>query len=51
MDGCYLKALSGFVMVLSEAGDMIFLSENVNRLLGLSQVWGWRGGAPHYSAC
>ncbi|XP_010565521.1 PREDICTED: hypoxia-inducible factor 3-alpha-like [Haliaeetus leucocephalus] len=37
VDGCYLKALSGFVMVLSEAGDMIFLSENVNRLLGLSQ--------------
>ncbi|XP_065520615.1 hypoxia-inducible factor 3-alpha-like, partial [Lathamus discolor] len=27
----------GFVMVLSEGGDMIFLSENVNRLLGLSQ--------------
>ncbi|XP_040977686.1 hypoxia-inducible factor 3-alpha-like [Aquila chrysaetos chrysaetos] len=38
VDGCYLKALSGFVMVLSEAGDMIFLSENVNRLLGLSQL-------------
>ncbi|XP_040977807.1 LOW QUALITY PROTEIN: hypoxia-inducible factor 3-alpha-like [Aquila chrysaetos chrysaetos] len=38
VDGCYLKALSGFVMVLSEVGDMIFLSENVNRLLGLSQL-------------
>ncbi|XP_071656964.1 hypoxia-inducible factor 3-alpha isoform X4 [Patagioenas fasciata] len=38
VDGCYLQALGGFVMVLSEAGDMIFLSENVQRLLGLSQL-------------
>ncbi|KAM4643470.1 neuronal PAS domain-containing protein 1 [Amazona ochrocephala] len=38
VDGCYLQALGGFVMVLSEGGDMIFLSENVNRLLGLSQL-------------
>ncbi|XP_069738782.1 hypoxia-inducible factor 3-alpha [Phaenicophaeus curvirostris] len=38
VDACYLQALGGFVMVLSEGGDMIFLSENVNRLLGLSQL-------------
>ncbi|XP_061875597.1 hypoxia-inducible factor 3-alpha [Colius striatus] len=38
VDGCYVKALSGFLMVLSDGGDMIFLSENVNRLLGLSQL-------------
>ncbi|RMC22886.1 hypothetical protein DUI87_00117 [Hirundo rustica rustica] len=38
VDGCYLQALSGFVMVLSEGGDMIYLSENVSRLLGLSQL-------------
>ncbi|XP_068766659.1 hypoxia-inducible factor 3-alpha, partial [Struthio camelus] len=38
VDGCYLPALGGFVMVLSDAGDMIYLSENVNRLLGLSQL-------------
>ncbi|XP_058684914.1 LOW QUALITY PROTEIN: hypoxia-inducible factor 3-alpha-like, partial [Poecile atricapillus] len=38
VDGCYLQALSGFVMVLSRGGDMIYLSENVSRLLGLSQL-------------
>ncbi|XP_021239606.1 hypoxia-inducible factor 3-alpha-like [Numida meleagris] len=38
VDVCYARALSGFLMVLSEGGDMIFLSENVSRLLGLGQV-------------
>ncbi|XP_061699004.1 hypoxia inducible factor 1 subunit alpha a isoform X2 [Syngnathoides biaculeatus] len=33
----YLKALEGFLMVLSEDGDMIYLSENVNKCLGLAQ--------------
>ncbi|RVE57229.1 hypothetical protein OJAV_G00214360 [Oryzias javanicus] len=33
----YLKALDGFLMVLSEDGDMIYLSENVNKCLGLAQ--------------
>uniref|UniRef100_A0A674DRE5 Hypoxia-inducible factor 1-alpha n=1 Tax=Salmo trutta TaxID=8032 RepID=A0A674DRE5_SALTR len=33
----YLKALEGFLMVLSEDGDMIYLSENVNKYLGLAQ--------------
>ncbi|KAJ7990775.1 hypothetical protein DPEC_G00290410 [Dallia pectoralis] len=36
-DGSYLKALEGFLMVLSEDGDMIYLSENVNKCLGLAQ--------------
>ncbi|XP_062974259.1 hypoxia-inducible factor 1-alpha isoform X2 [Elgaria multicarinata webbii] len=33
----YLKALDGFVMVLSEDGDMVFMSENVNKCMGLTQ--------------
>lgn len=38
LDNSYLKALEGFLMVLSEDGDMIFLSENINKCLGLAQV-------------
>lgn len=38
LNGFYLKALEGFLMVLSEDGDMIYLSENVNKCLGLAQV-------------
>lgn len=38
LNGSYLKALEGFLMVLSEDGDMIYLSENVNKCLGLAQV-------------
>eukprot|EP00076_Gallus_gallus_P034724 XP_025000262.1 neuronal PAS domain-containing protein 1 isoform X1 [Gallus gallus] len=38
VDVCYARALSGFLMVLSDGGDMIFLSENVSRLLGLGQL-------------
>ncbi|XP_077411780.1 hypoxia inducible factor 1 subunit alpha a [Vanacampus margaritifer] len=37
LNGSYLKALEGFLMVLSEDGDMIYLSENVNKCLGLAQ--------------
>ncbi|XP_015277511.1 PREDICTED: hypoxia-inducible factor 1-alpha isoform X2 [Gekko japonicus] len=33
----YLKALDGFVMVLSEDGDMVYMSENVNKCMGLTQ--------------
>lgn len=36
----YLKALEGFLMVLSEDGDMVHLSENVNKCMGLTQVRG-----------
>lgn len=38
LNSSYLKALEGFLMVLSEDGDMIYLSENVNKCLGLAQV-------------
>ncbi|MEQ2185365.1 hypothetical protein GOODEAATRI_017484 [Goodea atripinnis] len=34
----YLKILEGFLMVLSTTGDMIFLSENVSKYMGLSQT-------------
>ncbi|XP_033498424.1 hypoxia inducible factor 1 subunit alpha a isoform X1 [Epinephelus lanceolatus] len=37
LNSSYLKVLDGFLMVLSEDGDMIYLSENVNRCLGLAQ--------------
>lgn len=38
LNSSYLKALDGFLMVLSEDGDMIYLSESVNKCLGLAQV-------------
>ena len=34
----YLRALEGFLMVLSTEGDMIFLSSNVSKYMGLTQV-------------
>ncbi|XP_021167115.1 endothelial PAS domain-containing protein 1 isoform X2 [Fundulus heteroclitus] len=34
----YLKILEGFLMVLSTTGDMIFLSDNVSKYMGLSQT-------------
>uniref|UniRef100_M4AG94 Hypoxia-inducible factor 1-alpha n=1 Tax=Xiphophorus maculatus TaxID=8083 RepID=M4AG94_XIPMA len=37
LSGSYLKALDGFLVVLSEDGDMIYISENVNKCLGLAQ--------------
>ncbi|KAM9294658.1 hypoxia-inducible factor 1-alpha [Gastrophryne carolinensis] len=37
LNGFYLKALEGFVLVLTEEGDMIYLSENVNKCMGLTQ--------------
>ncbi|XP_052007058.1 hypoxia-inducible factor 1-alpha-like isoform X2 [Xyrauchen texanus] len=33
-----LKALDGFLMVLSADGDMVYLSENVSKCLGLPQI-------------
>ncbi|XP_078287340.1 hypoxia-inducible factor 3-alpha-like [Rhinoraja longicauda] len=38
LNAFYLRALHGFFMVLSEEGDMVYLSENVNRFLGLTQL-------------
>ncbi|XP_034564234.1 endothelial PAS domain-containing protein 1-like [Notolabrus celidotus] len=34
----YLKTLEGFLMVLSAEGDMIFLSHNVSKYMGLTQT-------------
>ncbi|KAJ8356422.1 hypothetical protein SKAU_G00192160 [Synaphobranchus kaupii] len=38
LNSFYLKALEGFLMVLSEDGDMVYLSENVSKCMGLSQL-------------
>lgn len=38
MDNLYLKSLEGFVIVVTSDGDMIFLSENVSKFMGLTQV-------------
>lgn len=37
-DRLYPRALAGFVMVLTEEGDMIFLSEGVSKYIGIAQV-------------
>ncbi|XP_070846841.1 endothelial PAS domain-containing protein 1 [Chaetodon trifascialis] len=34
----YLRILEGFLMVLSTEGDMIFLSDNVSKFMGLTQT-------------
>ncbi|XP_076268178.1 HIF-1 transcription factor component sima isoform X3 [Rhynchophorus ferrugineus] len=34
----FLKSLEGFVLVLSAEGDFVYLSENVNEYLGITQV-------------
>lgn len=38
MDSLYLKSLEGFVTVVTSDGDIIFLSENINKFMGLTQV-------------
>ncbi|MCJ8738716.1 hypothetical protein PDJAM_G00038970 [Pangasius djambal] len=38
MDSLYLKSLQGFVAVVTSEGDMIFLSENISKFMGLTQV-------------
>jgi len=38
LDSLYLKSLEGFVAVVTSDGDMIFLSENVSKFMGLTQV-------------
>uniref|UniRef100_A0A3B3RZT8 Hypoxia inducible factor 1 subunit alpha, like n=1 Tax=Paramormyrops kingsleyae TaxID=1676925 RepID=A0A3B3RZT8_9TELE len=37
-DRLYPRALAGFVMVLTEEGDMIFLSESVSKYIGIAQL-------------
>lgn len=38
MDAFYPQALAGFIMVMTEEGDMIYLTENVNKHIGVTQV-------------
>lgn len=38
MDSWYLKSLGGFITVVTSDGDMVFLSENINKFMGLTQV-------------
>ncbi|XP_052427727.1 endothelial PAS domain-containing protein 1 [Carassius gibelio] len=38
MDSWYLKSLGGFISVVTSDGDMVFLSENINKFIGLTQV-------------
>ncbi|NP_001295488.1 hypoxia inducible factor 1 subunit alpha a [Danio rerio] len=37
-NGSFLKALDGFLLVLSADGDIVYLSENVSKCLGLPQI-------------
>lgn len=37
-DPLFLKALEGFVVIISADGDLVYLSENVNEYLGITQV-------------
>ncbi|KAG7268952.1 hypothetical protein CRUP_008607 [Coryphaenoides rupestris] len=38
MDNLYLKSLEGFVTVVTSDGDMVFLSDNISKFMGLTQV-------------
>lgn len=37
-ESVFLKSLEGFLLVLSPEGDFVYLSENVNEYLGITQV-------------
>jgi len=38
LDQQYYKSLDGFLMVITKDGDIIFVSENIEKYLGLTQV-------------
>uniref|UniRef100_A0A8C6WS00 Endothelial PAS domain protein 1b n=1 Tax=Neogobius melanostomus TaxID=47308 RepID=A0A8C6WS00_9GOBI len=38
LDSLYLKSLEGFITVVTSDGDMVFLSENISKFMGLTQV-------------
>ncbi|XP_077468730.1 endothelial PAS domain-containing protein 1b isoform X1 [Stigmatopora argus] len=38
MSSLYLNSLEGFITVVTSDGDMVFLSENINKFMGLTQV-------------
>uniref|UniRef100_A0A4W4DMT2 Hypoxia inducible factor 1 subunit alpha, like n=1 Tax=Electrophorus electricus TaxID=8005 RepID=A0A4W4DMT2_ELEEL len=37
-DTFYQQALAGFVLVMTEEGDMVFLSDNVSKFVGINQM-------------
>ncbi|KAK2881023.1 hypothetical protein QQF64_008640 [Cirrhinus molitorella] len=37
-DAFYQQALSGFILVMTEEGDMVFLSESVSKYIGITQL-------------
>ncbi|XP_063061742.1 hypoxia inducible factor 1 subunit alpha, like isoform X2 [Engraulis encrasicolus] len=37
-DELYQHAIDGFIMVMTEEGDMVFLSDSVNKYLGITQL-------------
>jgi hypothetical protein len=38
VDGFYPRALAGFILVMTEEGDMIYLGDSVSKHLGIPQV-------------
>ncbi|XP_056290969.1 endothelial PAS domain-containing protein 1b isoform X2 [Pseudoliparis swirei] len=38
MDSLYLKSMEGFITMVTSDGDMIFLSDNISKFMGLTQV-------------
>ncbi|XP_041668971.1 hypoxia inducible factor 1 subunit alpha, like isoform X2 [Cheilinus undulatus] len=38
MDSFFPQVLAGFIMVMSEEGDLIYLTENVNKHIGITQL-------------
>lgn len=38
LDSLYLKSLEGFITMVTSDGDIIFLSENISKFMGLTQV-------------
>ncbi|KAM6932255.1 hypoxia inducible factor 1 subunit alpha, like [Lycodopsis pacificus] len=38
MDSFYPQALAGFIMVMTEEGDMIYLTENISTHIGITQL-------------
>jgi len=37
----YYKSLDGFLIVIAKSGDIVYISENAEKYLGLSQVISW----------
>lgn len=38
LDQQYYKSLDGFLLVIAKNGDIVYVSENVEKYLGLTQV-------------